>query len=64
MRDPKKAISRYAITTHTSAIMNGLLLLGISVAMPHTGFINEVNIGIATAETIATFLSSGRNILN
>jgi len=64
MRDPKKAISRYAITTHTSAIMNGLLLLGISVAMPHTGFINEVNIGIAIAETVATFLSSGRNILN
>ena len=62
MRDPKKAISRYAITTHTSAIMNGVLLLGLSVAIPHTGFINEINIGIAIAETLATFLSSMRNI--
>lgn len=63
-RDPKEAISRYALTTHTSAIMNGVLLLGFSVAMPHTGFIPEVNIGIAIAETVATFLSNARNILS
>jgi hypothetical protein len=62
MRDPQKPISRYAITTHTSAIINGVLLLGISVAIPHTGFINEINIGIAIAETVAAFLSSVRNI--
>ncbi len=61
-RDPKRPISRYAITTHTAAITNGLLLLGLSAAIPHTGFIPGINIGIATAELIATLLATVRNI--
>lgn len=63
-RDPKKPISRYAITAHTSAIMNGVLLLGLSVAIVHTGFINPINIGIALAEVTATLLSTLRNIIS
>jgi hypothetical protein len=60
-RDPRKPISRYAVTTHTSAITNGVLLLGLSVAIIHTGFIEPINIGIAIAEVTATILSTVRN---
>jgi hypothetical protein len=63
-RDTKAPISRYAVTTHTAAIMNGTLLFGLAVAIPHTGFIAPINIGIACAEVLATFLSSGRNVIN
>lgn len=63
-RDPKKPISRYAITTHTSAVIGGVLLLGYAVAIPHTGFIAPVNIGIALAEVLATLLTNVRNIIS
>jgi hypothetical protein len=63
-RDPKRVISRYGLTTHTAAIINGVLLLGISVAIPHTGFISEINTGIAIAETIATLLATVRNVIS
>lgn len=63
-RDPKRVISRYALTTHTAAIINGVLLLGMSVAIPHTGFISQINIGIAIAETIATLLTTVRNVIS
>ena len=61
-RNPKAPISRYAITTHTAAIMNGTLLFGLAVAIPHTGFIAPINIGIACAEVLATVFSSIRNV--
>lgn len=61
-RDPKRVISRYGLTTHTAAIINGVLLLGLSAAIPHTGFLAEINIGIAIAETVATLLSTVRNV--
>jgi hypothetical protein len=63
-RDPKKPISRYGITTHTSAITNGVLLIALSVAIPHTGFIAPINIVIACAEVLATLLSTVRNIIS
>lgn len=63
-RNTQAPISRYAITTHTSAIMNGTLLLGLSVAIPHTGFIAPINIAIASAEVLATMFSSIRNVLS
>lgn len=63
-RDPKKPISRYAVTTHTSAIIGGVLLLGYAVAIPHTGFIAPINIGIALAEVLATLLTNVRNIIS
>jgi hypothetical protein len=64
MRDPAKPISRYAITTHTSAITHGLLLLGLSLAIPHTGYIPAISIGIAVAEVVATLFANMRNILS
>jgi len=63
-RDTHKPISRYAATTHTSAITNGVLLLGLSVAIVHTGFIEPINIMIAIAEVIATLFSTARNLIN
>lgn len=63
-RNTKAPISRYAVVTHTSAIMNGTLLFGLSIAIQYTGFITPINIGIACAEVLATFLSTGRNIVN
>ncbi len=63
-RDTKASISRYAITTHTAAITNGTLLFGLAVAIPYTGFIAPINIGIACAEVLATFFSNGRNVVN
>ena len=61
-RNTKAPINRYAITTHTSAIMNGTLLFGLAVAIPHTGFIAPINIAIACAEVLATVFSSIRNV--
>jgi hypothetical protein len=63
-RDPRRPISRYAVTTHTSAILNGVLLLSLSVAIVHTGFINPINVAIALAEVAATLLSTVRNIIS
>lgn len=63
-RDPRRKMSRYAAVTHTSAIINGALLLGFSVAIPHTGFIAPINIAIASAEVLATLLSSVRNTIS
>jgi hypothetical protein len=63
-RDPKRPMSRYAAVTHTSAITNGVLLLGLSVAIPHTGFIGPINIAIACAEVLATLLSTVRNVIS
>jgi hypothetical protein len=63
-RDPKKPISRYAVTTHTSAVLNGVLLLGYAVAIPYTGFIAPINIGIALMEVLATLLSTVRNVVS
>ncbi len=63
-RNTKAPVNRYAITTHTAAITNGTLLLGLAVAIPYTGFITPINIAIACAEVLATFLSSGRNTIN
>jgi hypothetical protein len=63
-RDVKRPMSRYGMTTHTSAILNGVLLLGYAVAIPYTGFIAPINIGIALAEVLATLLTTVRNIIS
>ena len=63
-RDVTVSLSRYAVLTHTSAVMNASLLLGLSVAIPHTGFIPTINNGIAVVEVIASVLSSVRNVLS
>lgn len=63
-RDPKRKISRYGVVTHTSALINGVLLFGFSVAIVHTGFIAPINIAIASAEVLATLLSTVRNVIS
>jgi hypothetical protein len=63
-RDVKRPMSRYGVTTHTSAIIGGVLLLGYAVAIPHTGFIAPINIGIALTEVLATLLTNVRNIVS
>jgi hypothetical protein len=63
-RDPRRVMSRYAAVTHTSAVTNGVLLLGLSMAIPHTGFIAPINTAIALSEVAATLLSTGRNIVS
>jgi hypothetical protein len=37
-RDPQKPVPRFGLITHTSSLTNGVLLLALSVAIPHTGF--------------------------
>jgi len=61
-RNTKAPISRYAVVSHTSGIMNGTLLFGLAVAIQHTGFIAPINIAIACAEVLATAFSAIRNV--
>ena len=63
-RDVHAHMSRYSIVAHTNAIMNASLLLGLAVAIPHTGFLPAINIGIAIAEVIATVLANVRNVVS
>jgi hypothetical protein len=57
-------VPHYAPITHTSSITDGLLLLGLSVAIEHTGFIPGINIGLAIAILVASELTNFRNIMN
>ncbi len=63
IRHPQVAAPRYGLMTHKVTLWNGFLLLGLSVAIDHTGYVAYVNIGLATAEVISTLLSDGSNIL-
>jgi hypothetical protein len=63
-RDPLRKVSRYGIVSHTGAITNGVLLLGLSVAIPYTGFLPQINITIAVFEVLATMASDLRNVIN
>lgn len=63
-RDPKKPVSRYSMVTHNAAIMNGTLLIALSVAIQYTPFIEPVKIGLALAEVLATTLSAIRNVVS
>jgi hypothetical protein len=62
MRDPSKPAPHYGVITHTSSVTNGLLLLGLSLAIDHTNFAPTINTGLAVAEIFATLLSSSRNL--
>jgi hypothetical protein len=64
LRSPLVPPPRYGLISHTSAVTNGLLLLGLSIAIAHTGFAPYVNIGLAGAEVVATVASNGRNLLS
>jgi hypothetical protein len=57
-------VPRYALIAHTSSITDGLLLLGLSVAIEHTGFIPGINLGLAIAVLLATEFTNVRNLVN
>ena len=57
-------VPRYALISHTSSITDGLLLLGLSVAIEHTGFIPAINIGLAIAILVGSELTNLRNLMN
>ncbi len=62
-RDPSKPAPHYGVIAHTSSVTNGLLLLGLSIAIEHTHFTETINTGLAIAEIFATLISNGRNLL-
>ncbi len=62
LRDPSKPAPHYGVITHTSSVTNGLLLLGLSIAIEQTHFTPAINMGLAMAEIFATLLSNGRNL--
>ena len=64
LRNVKAPVPRYGLITHTSSITDGLVLLGLSLAIDHTGFIPSINIGLAIAVLVATELTNLRNIIN
>ena len=63
IRHPETVAQRYGLVTHKVTLWNGFLLLGLSVAIEHTGYAAYVNIGLATAQVIGTLLSSLSNVL-
>lgn len=64
LRDPQHPSSRAALTAHKATLWNGFLLLSLSVAIEHTGYVASVNTLLAIFEVVATLLSDGRNIVD
>jgi hypothetical protein len=62
VRRPDVPAPRYALVAHKVALWNGFLLLGLSVAIVHTGFAEPVNNGLAAAQVLGTFLAVGSNL--
>jgi hypothetical protein len=63
LRDPQKPVPHYGLIAHTSSVTNGMLLLGLSIAIEHTNFAPGINTGLAVAAVVATELSNVRNII-
>lgn len=59
---PDVPAQRYGLTTHKVTLWNGFLLLGLAVAIDHTGFTPALNSALAGLEVLATLMSDGRNI--
>lgn len=62
-RVPQRPAPHFGLVSHKATLWNGFLLLGLSVAIEHTGFTPQINTLLAIAEVVATILSNGRNIL-
>ena len=63
LRDLQKPTPHYGLIAHTSSVTDGLLLLGLSIAIEHTNFAPGINTGLAIAAVLATELTNGRNIM-
>lgn len=61
---PNVPAQRYGLTTHKVTLWNGFLLLGLAVAIDHTGFTATLNSVLAGLEVLATLMSDGRNMLS
>jgi hypothetical protein len=62
-REPQRPAPHFGLVSHKATLWNGFLLLGLSVAIEHTGFTPQINVILAITEVLATVLSNGRNIL-
>jgi hypothetical protein len=63
LRDLQKPVPHYGLIAHTSSVTDGLLLLGLSLAIEHTNFAPGINTGLAIAVVVATQLTNSRNIM-
>jgi hypothetical protein len=64
LRDVLRPPPRYALITHTSALTNGILLIALAVAVPYSGFTDQINLLLAGAELVAVVLSGLRNVMS
>jgi len=61
---PDRPAPHYALIAHRITIMNGLLLLGLSLAIEHTQFAPVINTLLAAFEVVATLLADARMLFN
>ena len=64
LRKPEQPAQRYALVAHKLILWNGFLMLGLSLAIDHTGFTPQVNRSLAIAEVVVSILAGGRTILS
>jgi hypothetical protein len=62
--NPTTPAPHYALITHRITILNGVLLLSLSLAIEHTNFAPAINTTLAVFEVLATLLADGRMIYN
>lgn len=62
VRQPDVPAQRYALVSHKVTLWNGFLLLGLSVAIDHTGYAGYVNNILAGAQVFGTLVSGVGNI--
>jgi len=63
VRFPDLPAQRYALVSHKITLWNGFLLLGLSVAIDHTGYVPYVNIGLALAQVAVTLAADVGNFM-
>jgi hypothetical protein len=61
VRNPEQPAQRYGLVSHKVTLWNGFLLLGLAVAIEHTGYTPTVNAWLAAAQVLGTLLSDGSN---
>ncbi len=64
LRDVLTPPPPYALITHTSATTGGLVLIALSVVIAHSGFTEQINVVLASAQLLAVALTNVRNIMN
>jgi hypothetical protein len=62
VRSPEQPAQRYGLVSHKVILWNGFLLLGLAVAVDHTGYTPTVNAWLAAAQVVSTLLADGSNL--